>query len=103
MQTPECTSAAARTISAIVPARNEAAVIETCVRSLAAQAKITQIIVVNDQSTDETGEILARLAAKIPRVEVLATTQMGAGWTGKNYAVWQGAQHARGEWLLFTD
>ena len=104
MQTPEGTRGGSTlTVTAIVPARNEEAVIDTCVRSLAAQREITQIIVVNDQSMDRTGEIVARLAAEISSVEVVSTTQMGAGWTGKNHAAWQGAQRATGEWLLFTD
>lgn len=90
-------------ISAIIPARNEEDAIEACVASLAAQPEIGEIIVVNDQSTDRTAEILARLSQIVPKLKILESTALPAGWIGKNHAVWLGAQLANGEWLLFTD
>src|SRR5713226_7401423 len=90
-------------ITAIVPARNEEQVITTCVRSLAQQAEIAEIVVVNDQSTDRTAEIVRALTAEIPRLRLLETQGVPPGWVGKNHAVWLGAQEARGPWLLFTD
>jgi hypothetical protein len=89
--------------SVIVPARNEEAVIAACVESLIRQEEITEIVVVNDQSTDKTAEIVRDLAAKCPRVKMMDVAQLPAGWVGKNYAVWLGAQEAKGDWLLFTD
>jgi glycosyltransferase involved in cell wall biosynthesis len=104
MQNPESTRGGpAPLLTAIVPARNEEAVIEKCVRSLAAQAEITQIIVVDDESTDHTLEILRRLGNEIPHLRVMQSSAPRAGWLGKNHAVWEGAQKAAGEWLLFTD
>lgn len=90
-------------ISAIIPARNEEATIEAAVRSLAQQEEIGEIIVVNDHSTDRTGEIAARLAEEIPGLLVLNADGLPNGWVGKNNAVWLGAQAAKFEWLLFTD
>jgi len=90
-------------ISAIIPARDEEANIEASVVSLASQAEITEIIVVNDQSTDRTGEILARLSKTIPKLKIIESAELPAGWIGKNHAVWIGAQAAKCEWLLFTD
>lgn len=90
-------------VSAIIPARNEEANIERVVRSLASQAEIAEMIVVNDQSTDATGAILERLRAEIPRLQVIEGTDLPAGWVGKTWAMWQGAQRASGDWLLFTD
>jgi glycosyltransferase involved in cell wall biosynthesis len=91
-------------ISAIVPARNEEATIACAVESLASQPEIAEIIVVNDQSTDRTGEILGELSPRFPQLRVVALTEpLPAGWTGKNRAVARGAEVARGEWLLFTD
>ncbi|HEX8871302.1 MAG TPA: glycosyltransferase family 2 protein [Candidatus Acidoferrum sp.] len=90
-------------VSAIIPARNEEAVLAACVESLARQAEIREILVVNDQSTDRTAEIARDLAQKYAHVRVLETTPLPAGWVGKNHAVWVGAQEATGEWLLFTD
>lgn len=90
-------------ISAIIPARNEEDNIESCVASIASQPEIVEIIVVNDQSADRTGEILARLSQTVSKLKVLESTSPPAGWIGKNHAVWLGVQHANGEWLLFTD
>lgn len=90
-------------VSAIIPARNEEASIARAVESVAAQPEIGEAIVVNDQSTDRTGEILAELAERIPKLKVLETDTLPSGWTGKNYALSVGAAIARGDWLLFTD
>lgn len=90
-------------VSAIIPARNEEASIARAVESVAAQPEVGEVIVVNDQSTDRTGEILAALAAKIPKLRVLETGALPGGWTGKNYALSIGAAAASGDWLLFTD
>ena len=90
-------------ISAIVPARNEEAVIAACVESLAQQMEIAEILVVNDQSTDRTADIVRKLIPKYPQLRLLETTGPPPGWIGKNHAVWLAAQQAAGDWLLFTD
>ncbi|HVB59050.1 MAG TPA: glycosyltransferase [Candidatus Acidoferrales bacterium] len=90
-------------ISAIIPVRNEEASIRRAVESVAAQAEVGEVIVVNDQSSDGTGAILAELAARIPKLKVRGIDELPAGWTGKNYAVSVGAAAASGDWLLFTD
>jgi len=91
------------TVSAIVPARDEEASIAVAVESLAAQPEITEIIVINDQSTDGTAAELDRLSALYPQLRVLQTSALPNGWVGKNYAVSLGAAQATGDWLLFTD
>jgi glycosyltransferase involved in cell wall biosynthesis len=90
-------------VSAIIPARNEEASIARAVESLAAQSDVGEVIVVNDQSTDRTGEILARLAARIPKLRLLSTQELPLGWVGKAYAASLGAAAATSDWLLFTD
>ena len=91
-------------ISIIVPARNEARQIEQCVRSLLAQNyPHVEIIVVDDRSEDDTAAIVARIAGEDPRVRLIAGEILPSGWVGKPWALHQGAQHARGDWLLFTD
>ena len=90
-------------VTAIVPARNEEAAITQAVLSLAAQPEVSEIIVVNDQSTDHTAEILAGLSRELSRLKVLNAPPLPAGWIGKTHALWLGTQAARGEWLLFTD
>lgn len=86
-----------------MPARNEEAVIAACVESLARQPEIGEIIVVDDQSSDGTSEILRELAVRIPHLRVMETGGPPEGWVGKNYAVSLGAARAAGDWLLFTD
>lgn len=86
-------------VSVIVPARNEAACLGDCLRSLAAQECVSyEIIVVDDHSTDATREI----AASFP-VQVIASDPLPVGWSGKCNAAWSGARVAKGKWLLFTD
>lgn len=90
-------------VSAIIPARDEEFSIARAAGSVAAQPEIGELIVVNDQSTDRTGEILSDLAARIPKLKVLAAGELPHGWVGKNHAISVGAAAAHGHWLLFTD
>jgi glycosyltransferase involved in cell wall biosynthesis len=90
-------------ISAIVPARNEQDVIAACVMALARQPEVTEILVIDDQSTDKTAEVVRLLSPEIPALRLLQTEGMPAGWVGKNYAASLGAKQARERWLLFTD
>ena len=91
-------------VSIILPARNERDCIEACVRSLLAQDyPQSEVIAVDDCSEDETGIILARLAAADDRLRVIDGTPLRPGWMGKAHAIVQGYQAARGDWLLFTD
>jgi chlorobactene glucosyltransferase len=92
-------------VSVIVPARNEAANIERCVRSLARSSYPSfEIIVVDDGSEDGTG-VLARGIERghAARLQVLDGEALPPGWLGKPWACWQAARVARGELLLFTD
>ncbi|MGN6702415.1 MAG: glycosyltransferase [Burkholderiaceae bacterium] len=94
----------APSMSVIVAALNEAGTIEPALRSLLAlDYPDLEIVAVDDRSTDATPAILDRLAADYPRLRVLHVEHLPAGWLGKNHALWQAAQSARGEYLLFTD
>jgi glycosyltransferase involved in cell wall biosynthesis len=90
-------------ISAIVPARNEEAVIAGCIESLALQPEIAEILVVNDQSTDKTADVVRGLIPGIPCLRLLETQEVPSGWVGKNNAVFLGAREGKSSWLLFTD
>jgi glycosyltransferase involved in cell wall biosynthesis len=92
-----------RLISAIIPARNEEASIARAVESVAAQAEIVEVIVVNDGSTDRTRAVLDELATRVPKLRIIETEGLPAGWVGKNHALAMGAAEATGDWLLFTD
>ncbi|MBK8266957.1 MAG: glycosyltransferase [Planctomycetes bacterium] len=91
-------------VSFIVAAKDEAANIESCLKSLAAlEYPKLQIIAVNDRSGDETGAIMDRLSAERDRLEVHHVTHLRSGWFGKNNAMREGVERAEGEWLCFTD
>ncbi len=104
---PNLTSApraSGRLLSVIVPARDEAATIETAVRSiLASTYDPLEVIVVDDRSGDGTGRIVELLAAGDARLRLLRGEELPAGWFGKPRACWQGYRAARGELLAFTD
>jgi hypothetical protein len=90
--------------SVIVAARDEEARLEQTVRHLLAQRHVTlEVIVVDDRSTDKTGDILQRLASEDARVHARRINHLPAGWLGKSHACYVGASVATGDWMLFTD
>ena len=91
-------------VSIVVPARNEERSIEACVRSLCTQRWVrSEVIVVDDRSADGTSRILEDLANEFPLLRVVRGEPLPSGWVGKPWALAQGARHAVGAWLLFTD
>ncbi len=91
-------------VSVIVPARNEAGVIDTVVRSiLATTYAAMELLVVDDRSTDSTAEIVAGIAAGDPRLRLIRGEELPEGWYGKPWACYQGYRAATGDLLLFTD
>jgi chlorobactene glucosyltransferase len=94
-------------LSVIIPARDEAANIERCVRSLLTTAyEPVEFIVVDDRSNDATPEIVERLAHSAEaagRLRLVRGAELPDGWFGKSWAIVQGYRRARGDLLLFTD
>jgi chlorobactene glucosyltransferase len=62
-----------------------------------------ELIVLNDQSEDSTGDILSQLQREYPSLQVLTGTPLPKGWVGKSWACHNLAQHATGDILVFTD
>lgn len=92
------------TCSVVIAARDEDRRIESTVRHLLAQCGVgLEIIVVDDRSTDRTGDILRRLAGEDPRVRLTRVDVLPEGWLGKCHACHVGANAATGDWILFTD
>ena len=91
-------------VSIIIPARNERRNIERCARSVLSSAyPAFEVIVVDDHSTDGTGEIARAIAADDARLRVIESEPLPPGWFGKQWACANGARVARGQLLLFTD
>ncbi len=93
-------------VSVLVPARNEENNIERCITSLLQQDYANyELIVLNDGSTDRTGEILERLQQEDKRslLRILDGKPLPEGWHGKAWACNQLGKAARGEFLVFTD
>src|SRR5260370_9130106 len=89
-------------VAIVVPVRNEAHIIERSVRAFLAQDYTNiELIVVNDRSRDETGEILRRIGDL--RLTVIDGVEPPAGWLGKTWALQQGSMRASGDLLLFAD
>jgi glycosyltransferase involved in cell wall biosynthesis len=93
-------------LSVVVPACNEERAVGDSVGSVMAQEYPGELeeVVVDDRSSDRTGEILDNLAEEHPgRLRVLHVENLPEGWLGKNHALWLGASRVEDEWLLFTD
>ncbi len=91
-------------VSIVLPARNEAAHIAACIQSIQASSwPDLQLVVVNDHSTDRTGELAREAARGDPRIRVINAPDLPAGWFGKQWACEVGASHTNGQLLLFTD
>ncbi|MCM8776451.1 MAG: glycosyltransferase [Candidatus Omnitrophica bacterium] len=104
-------------VSIIIPAKNEEQNIAPCIQSLLHQDHpIFEIIVANDNSTDQTETILRSMGAVQvsdsithhpangrPRLRYLNVPPTPPGWTGKNYALHTAVAKATGTWYLFTD
>jgi hopene-associated glycosyltransferase HpnB len=93
-------------VVAVVPARNEADVIQRSIASLVAQDYPGgfRIVLVDDQSDDGTGDLARGLNSN--RLTVLSGAPRPQGWTGKLWAMKQGSDHAAAsqpEFLWFTD
>jgi chlorobactene glucosyltransferase len=90
-------------VSVIVPARNEEKYIKNCLSSLLNQYHSNyEIIVVNDNSSDGTLEIVQSFR-NTGKIKVFEAGEKPEGWIGKNWPCYIGYQKSRGDYLLFTD
>ena len=91
-------------LSVVVPACNEADKLEAAFRTLMGQEYPgLELILVDDRSTDGTGEIADRLASEDERVRVIHVKELPEGWLGKVHALKRGYAESTGELVLFTD
>ncbi len=91
-------------VSICIPARNEALVIERCVTSALKQNYPRfEVLVLDDQSTDGTGEILAKLSGIINNLILIKGKEKPSEWLGKPWACHQLSEAASGDILIFID
>jgi chlorobactene glucosyltransferase len=96
--------AAGPLISVCIPARNEARTILPCIEAIFAQTyPRTEVIVVDDRSTDATPDIVTSLRSRFPSLIVVHGAPLPLGWAGKPHALHQAAGSANGAWLCFVD
>jgi chlorobactene glucosyltransferase len=91
-------------VSVLIPARNEEINIKTCVDSLLAQDYPDfEVLVLDDNSTDQTRAILEAISQRDMRLHILQGKPLPSGWLGKHWACHQLSLNATGELVLFTD
>ncbi|MGI4826748.1 MAG: glycosyltransferase [Janthinobacterium lividum] len=91
-------------VSVLIPARNEEANIAAVIRSvLASRGVALEVLVLDDDSADNTAEIVRGLAAVDTRVRLVAGRGLPPGWNGKQHACWVLAQEASHGLLVFLD
>jgi chlorobactene glucosyltransferase len=91
-------------ISICIPARNEERDIKKCVESLLNQDYPNfEIIVVDDNSRDNTAKIVYSMAEEHSNLVIISGDKLEPEWAGKPYALHQAYQKSHGQYLLFTD
>ncbi len=96
-------------LSVIIPAYNEAINITAAMASVLAnelpESAELEVIVADDESTDETRSLAKCVAEKDPRVQVFTVPPRPTSepWRGKNWACMQASKRATGDYLLFID
>jgi glycosyltransferase involved in cell wall biosynthesis len=101
---PKRGHSASRKIAVLIPARDEERNIGACVDSILASRNVAlEVLVLDDASTDNTGNIVRAMAAQDGRVRLVQTQTLPAGWNGKQRACWLLAQATNAPLLLFLD
>ncbi|MBI1747264.1 MAG: glycosyltransferase [Acidobacteria bacterium] len=91
-------------LSVIIPARNEEENIGICLRAVLSQEyRNLEVIVINDNSTDRTAEIIQTFATDDRRLQMINGEPLPPGWSGRVYACAQGADRAQGSYYLILD
>lgn len=90
-------------VSVIIPSRNESKRITPCIESMKAQTYANFEVLIVDDSTDNTVEVINNIVKNDKRFRIIKEEKLETGWVGKPHAMQQGSHEAKGEWLLFID
>lgn len=91
-------------VSVMVPARNEEKKVGRCIESLLKQDYPNfEVVVIDDRSTDRTGEIIEAYARQDSRIKYVKGKDAPDGWIGKCNALAHAVGYASGDWYIFTD
>lgn len=91
-------------VSILIPARNEAHIIGKTVDNLLKQNYSNfEVIVLDDNSEDGTGDIARKAGKDDSRLQVISGEPLPENWMGKSWACHNLAQEAKGDILIFTD
>lgn len=85
-------------VTVLIPARNEGLYIQRTLAGVKQQSAETQVIVIDDQSSDDTAE-----QARASNAQVIAGTTPPPGWSGKLWALQQGLHHVKTPFTLLLD
>ncbi len=91
-------------VSVLIPARNEEGNIRRILNSMIKQDYPNlEILVLDDNSTDDTGSIVEEFVKKDSRIKLFKGAPLPAGWKGKCFACHQLSKIAKGKYFVFTD
>lgn len=91
-------------LAVVVPACNEADELKAAAQTLLDEDYPNlEIVLVDDRSTDQTGQIIDGLAKQDERVKAVHISKLPEGWLGKVHALNTGLGKSSGEFVLFTD
>jgi len=88
-------------ITVLIPARDEALTIVETLSALKEQGDGLNVILVDDQSTDNTAELAK--STQLDNLRIISGTNMPEGWSGKLWALEQGRQHVETPYLILLD
>lgn len=90
-------------VSVIIPTRNESHRIKKCIESLKLQDYPKLEIIIVDDSTDDTIQVIEKTIGNDKRFRIIEEKKLPKGWIGKTHALQQGSVNSKGKYLLFLD
>ena len=102
---PRNSAQTSKSVTVLLPMRNEQDNVADCVAELMAQVNVhsLQVIIIDDQSTDNTAEILTKSIGNDSRFAVVSSNGPRAGWLGKVSALQTGFEKSKGEIVICLD